>query len=661
MAVSRLEINTRQPYASGQTFGEVGSYEQLDGIVYFDADPSHPDNALIADIDLAPKDANGLVNFSADFQILRPVDPPKGTHTLFLDVVNRGRGRVSKLINDAPDANSTEPQSPGNGFLMRQGYTMVWCGWQHDVPETPGLLGIQVPQAVNTNGPISGNIAFSFQPNYLTQVQMLSERGHQPYPANHLEDWDSVLTVRDHDEAEPETIPREQWHFARLVEGKRVPDASRICYEAGFQPGKIYQVIYSTSKAPIAGLGLLGTRDLVSFLRYGGADLGNPCAGDIQYALGFGQSQSGRFLRHLLYLGLNQDEVGRTVFDGIIAHVAGARRGEFNQRYAQPSTAGKSSMSNLAPFTDRPQTDTETDQTDSLLARQSAKGSVPKIFLLNSGAEYWWAHLSLIHTDLTGTRDFAPSESVRLYYYSSTQHASGVFPLTDIDLSNGSKGEQYFNCVDYRPVLRASLANLDQWVRTGAEPPPSRHPRLDDGTLTTLENIESTFTAIRGVNFPKHLKRISHLEFDPSRSLAENLPSKIGSPYPVLVPLVDSNGNELGGIRLPDITVPIGTHMGWNLRHPDTGAPGQVIGTTGSTIPFKVTQVERESAGDPRLSLEERYASKEAYLEQVKEASQSLLREGFLLGEDLNNLVEQASERYDSLISAMPQPQLADN
>jgi len=661
MAVSRLEIKTRQPYASGQTFGEVGSYEQLDGIVYFNADPSHPDNALIADIDLAPKDANGLVNFSADFRIFRPVDPPKGTHTLFLDVVNRGRGRASKLINDAPDANPTEPQSPGNGFLMRQGYTLVWCGWQHDVPETPGLLGIQVPQAVNTNGPISGNIAFSFQPNYLTQVQMLSERGHQPYPTNHLEDWDSVLTVRDHDEAEPETIPREQWHFARLVEGKRVPDASRICYEAGFQPGKIYQVIYSTSKTPIAGLGLLGTRDLVSFLRYGGADLGNPCAGDIQYALGFGQSQSGRFLRHLLYLGLNQDEVGRTVFDGIIAHVAGARRGEFNQRYAQPSTAGKSSMSNLAPFTDRPQTDTETDQTDSLLSRQSAKGSVPKIFLLNSGAEYWWAHLSLIHTDLTGTRDFAPSESVRLYYYSGTQHASGVFPLTDIDLSNGSKGEKYFNCIDYRPVLRASLSNLDQWVRTGAEPPPSRHPRLDDGTLTTLENIESTFTAIRGVNFPKHLKRISRLEFDPSLSLAQNLPFKIGSPYPVLVPMVDSNGNELGGIRLPDITVPIGTHMGWNLRHPDTGAPGQVIGTTGSTIPFKVTQVERESAGDPRLSLEERYASKEAYLEQVKEAGQSLLRDGFLLAEDLNNLVEQASERYDSLISAMPQPQLADN
>ncbi|MDA0734980.1 MAG: alpha/beta hydrolase domain-containing protein [Chloroflexi bacterium] len=661
MAVSRLEIKVRQPHANGQAFGEVGAYEQLDGTIHFAVDPKHPDNALIADIDLAPKDANGLVNFSADFRILRPAEPSKGSQTLFLDVLNRGRGRAPKLLNDAPDADPAAPQSPGNGFLMRQGYTLVWCGWQHDVPNTPGLLGIQVPQAVNADGPISGKIAISFQPNELTQVQMLSERGHQPYPSNHLEDWDSTLTVRDHEEAEPEAIPREHWHFARLENGKRVPDAAHICYEPGFQPGKIYQVIYSSSQAPIAGLGLLGTRDLVSFLRYGNAESGNPCAGEIQYALGFGQSQSGRFLRHLLYLGLNQDETGRTIFDGIIAHVAGPRRGEFNQRFAQPSVAVKSSMSNLLPFTDTPQTYPETGQTDSLLSRQSQKGSVPKIFLMNSGAEYWWAHLSLIHTNLTGTRDLAPSESVRIYYYAGTQHASGVFPLTDIESGNGSRGQQFFNWVDYRPVLRASLANLDRWVRTGATPPPSRHPRLDDGTLTALENIQAAFKAIPGVNFPKYMKRLSHLEFDPAKSPAENLPSKIGSPYPVLVPVVDSDGNELGGIRLPDIAVPLGTHMGWNLRHPDTGAPDQVIGTTGSTIPFKTTREEREVSGDPRLSIDERYTDRNSYLEQVKAVAQSLLSDGFLLAEDLDNLVEQASARYNLLGSTVPQPQPADN
>lgn len=661
MAVNRLEIKVRQPYANGQAFGDVGSYEQLEGTAHFGVDPGHPDNALIADVGLAPIDADGLVNFSADFRILRPADPSKGNHTIFLDVVNRGRGRAPKLLNDAPDADPAAPQSPGNGFLMRQGYTLVWCGWQHDVPDTPGLLGIRVPLAVNSDGPISGKIAVSFQPNALTQVQMLSERGHQPYPANHLEDWDSVLTVRDHEAGETETIPREQWHFARLEKGKRVPDASHICYEPGFRPGKIYQVIYSTSKAPIAGLGLLGTRDLVSFLRNGTTESGNPCAGEVQFALGFGQSQSGRFLRHLLYLGLNQDETGSTVFDGIIAHVAGPRRGEFNQRFAQPSTAGRSSMSNLLPFTDTSQTDPETGRTDSLLSRQSQKGGVPKIFLMNSGAEYWWAHLSLIHTDLTGTRDLAPSESVRIYYYSGTQHASGVFPLTDIDGASGSRGQQFFNCVDYRPVLRASLVNLDQWVRAGTAPPPSRHPRLDDRTLTEPENIKAAFTAIPGVNFPKYMNRLSHLEFDSASSLAENLPSQVGSPYSMLVPAVDSNGNELGGIRLPDIVVPLGTHMGWNLRHPDTGAPGQVIGTTGSTIPFKATRKECESSGDPRWSIEERYTSRHDYLGQVKAAAQSLRDDGILLPEDLDNLVEQATERYDLLISALPEPQPADN
>ncbi|HEU0021505.1 MAG TPA: alpha/beta hydrolase domain-containing protein, partial [Dehalococcoidia bacterium] len=313
------------------------------------------------------------------------------------------------------------------------------------------------------------------------------------------------------------------------------------------------------------------------------------------------------------------------------------------------------------PFTDTPQTDPETGQTDSLLARQLPKGSVPRIFLMNSGAEYWWAHLSLIHTDLSGTRDLAPSESVRIYYYSGTQHASGVFPLTDIDSASGSRGQQCFNWVDYRPVLRASLANLDRWVRAGTAPPASRHPHLDDGTLTAPENIEAAFTPIPGVNFPKYMKRLSRLEFDPASSPAENLPSRVGSPYPVLVPVVDADGNELGGIRLPDIAVPLGTHLGWNLRHPDTGAPGQVIGTTGSTIPFKATRQERELSGDPRWSIEERYTSRDDYLGRVKAAARSLQHDGFLLPEDLDNLVEQASERYDLLISPVPQPQPADN
>ena len=328
MSVTRLEIHNRQPYSGGEHFGVAGPYEQLDGTAFFAVDPERPDNSLIADIGLAPTDAAGLVNFSAPFRILRPATPGAGNRTLFLDVVNRGRGRAFKLMNDAPDAvDPAPPPDPGNGFLMRQGYTIVWCGWQHDVPNTPGLLGIDVPQAHGADGPISGRMALTFQPNAAAEVQLLSERGHQPYPANHLEDWEASLTVRDSEEGEPQPIARERWQFARLENGRRVPDATHIYLESGFQPGKIYQVIFSTSKTPVAGLGLLGARDFISFLKHGSAEEGNPCAIGLDYALGFGQSQSGRFLRHLLYLGLNLDEAGRQVFDGVIAHVAGARRG----------------------------------------------------------------------------------------------------------------------------------------------------------------------------------------------------------------------------------------------------------------------------------------------------------------------------------------------
>ena len=662
MAVTRLEIKSRQPYGNGRAFGEVGAYEQLDGAVYFAVDPGHPDNSLIADINLAPRNGEGLVEFSADFRILRPVATERSSRTLFLDVLNRGRGRALKLFNDAEDeADPSAPLDPGNGFLMRQGYTIAWCGWQHDVPEAAGLLGIDAPQAVTGDGPVSGRMALTFQSNANTAVQMLSERGHQPYPTNHPEDWQASLTVRDHEEAEPETIPRERWHFARLEEGRRTPDPCYVHLETGFEAGRIYQVIFSTSKAPVAGLGLLGTKDLVSFLRYAGAEDGNPCGGEIDFSLGFGQSQSGRFLRHLLYLGLNQDETGRQVFDGLIAHVAGPRRGEFNQRFAQPSTAAKQSMSNSFPFTAAPQTDPDTGRTDGLLSRQEMKGSVPKIFLMNSGAEYWWAHMSLVQTDVDGKADTAQPENVRLYYYAGTQHASGNFPLIDRDAGSGSRGEQYFNWVDYRPALRASLVNLDRWVREWETPPESRHPRLDDGTLTQPGNIRERFTAIPGVGFPAHYKRISRMDFKAEESAAANLPSWMGSPYPMLVPAVDQDGNERGGIRLPDIAAPLGTHTGWNLRHPENGGAGQVIGTTGATIPFPATREGRERTGDPRLSVEERYASKEEYLSRVRDEALGLLADRFLLPEDVATVEGHGSERYDALMGAVREPQPADN
>ena len=315
-------------------------------------------------------------------------------------------------------------------------------------------------------------------------MQLLADRQHRPHPARDLHDQEAVLTVQEHEDAPAHTIPRQQWSFARLDGGRVVPDATHIYLASGFQPGKVYQVVYTTTGAPVIGLGLLAMRDIVTFLRYGAAGEGNPCAGHIQYAYGFGRSQSGRFLRHFLYLGLNQDEHDRTVFDGLIPLVAGGGRGEFNQRFGQPSNANKYSMKNLFPFHDTAQTDPDTGRTDGLLARLATRGKVPKIFFINTSAEYWGGHAALTHTDLDGKHDLVSSETVRIYHLAGTQHGPGNLQLTDTGTRDDSLGQHKPNSVDYRPLLRAALVNLDRWVTAGTAPAaqPASTPRSWHGS-----------------------------------------------------------------------------------------------------------------------------------------------------------------------------------
>jgi alpha/beta hydrolase family protein len=645
MAVTALEIKTRSPFAQGMAFSDVGPYQQLEGTIHFAVDPEHPRNAGITDLKLAPRDTQGLVHCSADFRLLQPVRPERGNQRLLLDIVNRGNPTVLTNFNSAVGR-----MDPGNGFLMHQGYTVVWVGWQDDVPTTPGLIRITVPEAFDTTGkPLSGKIAVTFQPEALVQVQLLSDRLHRPHPAKDLSDREAVLTVQDHEDAPLQKIPREQWSFARLEGDRVVPDAASIYLAAGFLPGKVYQVVYTTSGAPVIGLGLLATRDLAAFLKYGTASEGNPCAGHIQYAYSFGRSQSGRFLRHFLYLGLNEDERERLVFDGLMPLVAGGGRGEFNQRFGQPSNSNKYSVKNLFPFHDTMQTDPETGRTDALLARLHARGRVPKLFFINTSAEYWGGHAALIHADLDGKRDLNPSETVRIYHLAGTQHTPGNLQLTDTGAADDSRGQQKPNSVDYRPLLRAALVNLDRWVTTGKTPPPSLHPRLDDGTAVAPAHTAVTFQAIPTVQFPAHLRSIARLDFGSGvdAEITTVLPPKVGKPYPNLVAAVDTDGNELAGIRLPDLSVPLATYTGWNLRHPDIGGPGQTLSLLGSTIPFPATSAARQAAGDPRLSIEERYVSKEDYLGRVKQAAEALVQQGYLLAEDLPTITEQASQRYD--------------
>jgi hypothetical protein len=655
MAVTRLLITSRRPFAQEKAFGHVGPYEQLDGTVHFAVDPGHPANQVITDLTLASRDARGRVHFSADWRLLRPVEPQRGNHRLLFDILNRGRGPALRNLNSAADVLPTEPLDPGNGFLMRYGYTVAWCGWQHDVPDAPGLMRIRAPEAVTPEGPVSGKIVVTFVPDAPTTVQYLADRMHRAYPTHDLEDPQAILTEQDHEDAPERLIPRQQWAFARLENGRVVPDASHVHMAAGFQPGKVYQVIYTTTGAPIAGCGLLATRDLASFLRYGTAAEGNPCAGDVEYAYSFGVSQSGRFLRHFLYLGLNRDEQDRMVFDGLIPHVAGGKHGEFNHRFAQPSSQASRCPNNMFPYSDGTQTDPETGRTDGLLSRLTARGQLPKVMHTYTSSEYWGGHGALVHVDITGSRDLEVPASVRIYHFGGCQHPMGVFPLQDKDARQGARGQQPFNWTDYRPLLRAALVNLDRWVSRGEAAPSSRHPRLDDGTAVPPERVADIFKSIPGVIFPTPVRRFSRLDFGPEAGIATNVPPVIGKPYPILVPAVDPDGNEVCGIRLPYQTVPLATLTGWNTRHADIGGTDQILSTggasggtlVGSTMPFPQTREGREATGDPRRSIAERYASREDYLARVQQAAEALIEARYLLPEDLEEVVAQAGQHYD--------------
>jgi hypothetical protein len=660
MAVTILLMTSRQPFADGKIFGDVGPYEQLDATVYFAVDPQQPANRLIADLHLAPRDSSGLVHASADCRLLRPMQPQRGNHRLLFDILNRGRGLALRNLNSAPDVPPHQPLDAGNGFLMRQGYTVAWCGWQHDVPEAPGLMRLRAPEAVTPAGPLSGKMMVTFQPNAPSSVQFLADRRHRPYPTHHLDDREAILTEQDHEDAPERIIPRQQWSFARLENGRVVPDATHVYLASGFLPGKVYQVIYTTTGAPVVGFGLLATRDLGAFLRYGTAAQGNPCAADLEYAYGFGVSQSGRFLRHFLYLGLNQDEQDRTVFDGLIPHVAGGKHGEFNHRFAQPSSQASRSPNNLFPFSDAAQTDPETGRTDGLLGRLEARGKVPKVLHTYTSSEYWGGHGALVHIDVTGSRDLQVPDSIRIYHFGGTQHSLGTLPLRDSEPQQGYRGQQAFNCIDYRPLLRAALVRLDRWVTHGEPAPPSRHPRLDDGTAVPPERLADVFRALPGVNFPTHVRRFARLDFGYEAGVATRVPPLLGAPYPCLVPAVDQDGNEVCGIRLPYQTVPLATYTGWNLRHPDIGGADQILasggasgGTViGATIPFPATPQTRQAAADPRRAITERYASRPDYLERIRQAAHALIQEGYLLAEDVEDIVAQAAQHYDLLTAS---------
>src|SRR5262245_7501200 len=614
MAVTAIEIVTRSAVLDGRAFGRVGAYEKLAGIIRFAIDPRLAVHAAIADIGRAPTNASGLVETWADFYLLRPVDPAAGNRRLLLDVPNRGRKIALGLFNGAPRVpDPSAPDDFGNGFLMRHGYTVAWVGWQPDVPRQDSMMALTVPVATDGGRAISGIVRCEFRPNRPGDVLPLADRYHIPHPVARLDDPDAELTVRDHAGAVATTIPRRRWRFARRAGAAIVPDPSHVHLEGGFDPGKIYDCYYRAEGPPVIGLGFTAVRDTGAFLRFGDAASGNPCVGRLDRAYLFGVSQSGRFVRHLLYLGLEEDEAGRTVFDAVIPHIAGARRGEFNCRFGQPSLNATESVGGLYPFADLPETDPVTGERAGLLDRLRTRPSRPKILAVNTSAEYWRGDASLVHTDPAGSRDVESSPDARVYLFAGTQHMPGSLPPPSEDPNTGGRGRHLFNAVDYAPLLRAALVNLDRWVTDGVEPPPSSLPRLGDGSAVSPDDTASVFRAIPDVRFPDRTSRPHRLDFGPDveRGILSALPPKTGDAYVTFVSEVNADGNETAGVIAAEVAVPLATFMGWNPRHPEQGAPGDLMSMMGSTIPFALTVADRERRSDPRPSVAERYGNRE--------------------------------------------------
>jgi hypothetical protein len=660
MPVTRFEIALRRPLAGGKPFGDAGPYEELKGRLHFAIDPAHPANHRITDVDLAPRSRDGRVEFAADVSVLLPVDRARASGRVMLDVVNRGNTVAVPNFNHAtrpvfgPGSEPNPDIDVGDGFLMRRGWAVISCGWQADVPEIAGLYRLYAPEARDAAGRrLTGRVYTQLQSHVAVPHMLLSDRGHLPYAAADPDQPDALLTVRDMPDAAGTPIPRERWRFARAVDGRVVPDARYVHLDGGFEKGRLYRISYTAVGAPVLGLSFAALRDSVSWLKHGGAAEGNPAPGAIRWGYAYGRSQTGRLLRTLVYEDLNVDEAGREALDGIIANVAGGMRGEFNQRFGQNSKDRPHMMAHLFPSADTPQTDAATGRTDALHARADARGSRARVFYTNSSAEYHRGDASLIHTDPDGRRDAAHGPNVRVYHFAGTEHGLGVWPPTDTQAAAADatgaveRSQNVRGTLDYGRLLRACLANLDRWVTEGVEPPPSRHPRIDDGTAVPPETLAAAFDRIPGSHYPRRHPLPIRLDFGADPLRAPALPPREGTAWGSRMAAVDEDGNERAGIPLPELTVPLATHTGWTLRHPEIGGAEQLLVFAGGTMPFARTRAERDASGDPRRSIAERYASRDEYLARVREAAVRLCGERYMLEEDVELSVARAARLWD--------------
>ncbi|MCG5481708.1 MAG: hypothetical protein KK478_22175, partial [Ensifer alkalisoli] len=603
--VTGFEVKATGPAFEGKTFGSVGAYKRIDAIASFAVDSKSPRVAGIVDIDEAPVNGSGEVVFRAEVSMLVPADPARRSPFLLYEVPNRGRNLSFMLLNRSgtTDVPATAADA-GDGFLLDRGDTIVWSGWQTHLPDN--LLNMELPTLDGITGESREQFIFD-EPGAVSSAVLT-------YAAADLDPSKARLTVRARESDQPEQKAGLSFRYLG-------PTEIEITRPADMDAGAIYEFIYPAKDAVPAGLAFVATSDLVSFLRGShGHEVQSPLDG-VEHTIALGVSQSGRFLRDLVYHGFNADEAGKRVFDGAIPHIAGSRKTFTNFRFAQPGRYSRQHEDHdypgdQFPFTYAETTDPLTGESGSILSACRATATCPKIMHTDTSTEFWQARASLVTTSPAGEPLEMPDD-VRLYFIAGAPHFNGW--------SAQSKEEAACafptNPLSAAPVMRALYVALANWVSEDKAPPASRYPSLTDATLVRLEDLK----------LPRIGGEVARPVFNELRVMDHSSqPPVRGKAYPVSVPALDDDGNPLGGIRMANVEAPLGTYAGWNLRR-EGFAEGELCSLAGTFIPFP----KEPNATDDRKSLGERYPDEEAYLMAVKTAAEALVADGFMLPEDV--------------------------
>jgi len=679
--ITNLVIQKRQLFAGGHEFPITGAYEKLVGKIHGEVDPKNRLNKIIVNLDKAPRNNRGRVEYFSDVCILKPVDMARGNGKIFFDAPNRGGKRIVAFLNDAPQADDPRTlEDAGNGFLMRQGYTIVWCGWQGDLMPLKNWLVLNVPIATNKARPIvrKARSEIVVDERGVKSQPLSGDERVKSYEAASRDKLRASLTVREKSYGRRIPVPFSEWEYASCSKNPRTgketikPSTKDLYLRSGFNPGHIYEFIYPAKNPLVLGLGFAVVRDLVSFLRYEVKDRAgrpNPLAtanqvvspllylpprrGEnkrggnkisvIRYVYAWGRSQSGRYLRDFVYHGFNEDESQRKVFDAVAPHVAGGGRLYLNYEFARPVTSSQQHTNQLDPEL-FPHAygmikDAQTGRRDGILKRPRTD---PLVFHTQTCTEYWQKRGCLAHTDGKGN-DIKIPDNVRIYVIASAQHNS---PFG----SEPAKDDTQFlvNPLPAGDVLRALMVALDLWVTQGIAPPPSQYPKVRERALVPPNQKATGFPKIPGLRYAGLHNRQLFLDYGP-RLLRGRMdvhpPRQLNhGEYRIRVPKVDKDGNDVAGIRLPAVQVPLGTYTGWNLR-PRGLAEDELSGLLGSFIPFAKTKLQRKKTGDSRLSLQERYKNREDYVHQVSRAARTLVEQRYLLSKDAERMIREAKKR----------------